>query len=149
MDRGMDAIHEDQDLKGPSASTLEIGKMKIASILASLGLVAPAAIAAPTPSATRNTGRILLASCETAIRSGAWNVDGACDPDGALRRLDIALLTSDEQEIADCAAYLASVSLDAIAGGDWMVDGDSLAAIIDASERTAANDTHHQEAVAA
>lgn len=123
--------------------------MKIASILASLGLAAPTVVVAPPPpSAVRNTARILLVSCETAIRSGAWTLRAPSGPNCALSQLDVALLTSDEQEIAEAAARVAATALDAISGGDWMVDGDALAAIIDASARTAANDTR-QRAIAA
>lgn len=122
--------------------------MQITPILAALGLITPAAQAVPTE--IRNTARILAATCETAIRSGDWVVDGACDPDAAMDALNRALLGLDEDQIADASKRMASYALNAIASGDWSVDGDALDTIMSArATLNAANDTHRNQMIAA
>lgn len=65
------------------------------------------------------TALSLLATIEIAQRTGAWKVDGACDPDGYVIALQRAVNEHDVGKAAHFTGILAAQCLDAIHRDDW------------------------------
>lgn len=100
------------------------------------GLTGAKAIEAPEapPSEMRVRARHLLSHVTQAIASGAWAVDGANDPDGAVARLEMAIgLPGTDLEIAELTMDLVDCSVAAIGENQWGPTGDEFEAVIEAN----------------
>lgn len=105
------------------------------------------------PSAMRNAGRCLLASAETAVRSGDWQFDATNDPSGIIAALDETLSLVKCDEIVEIhTAQLLDRMVAAMTTGEWRGSGDALEAMLESgslvNHRPGANDREPLEKAA-